>query len=178
MRRLVDEEHYPASVDPGHSRFVAFFAATYPAIRRAAYARVNDWQEAEDIAEEVFTAAWRHRGEADAAFTTQWAFGALHNIVGNEYRRRERARRRIERVTSFQLRQTQPAVWEDGMLVRQALARLGEADQHLLRMAYWQDMTREQMATALGCSVGAAKTRVSRAMRALRAALRDLEDGR
>lgn len=143
-------------------RVERFFAALYPVVRTAAYARINDWQEAEDLAEEVFTAAWRRRAEADVVLTAEWASGARHNLVGNEYRRRARTRRREVQLAANPPTAAQPDRVEDGLLVRAMVARLAQPDRHLLQMAYWDDRTREQMADALDCSSSAVKTRLSR----------------
>lgn len=128
------------------------------------------------MAEEVFTAAWRRRAEAVTTFTAEWAFGTLHNMVGNEYRRRVRARRRMEQFASNLSTAPQPGSVDDSLLVRATVAGLTQADQHLLQMAYWDDWTREQMAEALGCSNGAVKTRVSRALGRLRRLFQKMGD--
>lgn len=164
--------------DGQDARFEAFFAALYPVVRNAAYTRINDWQEAEDLAEEVFTAAWRRRAEANATFTAEWAFGALHNLVGNEYRRRVRVRRREGQFASTPPDATQPDRVDDGLLIRAMVARLTPPDQDLLEMAYWEDRTREQMADVLKCSSGAVKTRLSRALGRLRGLLQETGDAR
>ncbi len=53
------EEPAVPSEERQEKLFATFFAALYPAVRSAAYARTSDGQDAEDSAEEVFTAAWR-----------------------------------------------------------------------------------------------------------------------
>jgi RNA polymerase sigma-70 factor (ECF subfamily) len=52
-----------------------------------------------------------------------------------------------------------------------ALAQLSDGDRELLRLAYWDDLSRQDLATVLGISVGAVDTRLHRARQRLRAHL-------
>ena len=52
-----------------------------------------------------------------------------------------------------------------------ALARLGRRDREVLMLTAWEGLTPKETATALGCTHAAARMRLSRAKRRLRAAL-------
>lgn len=45
-----------------------------------------------------------------------------------------------------------------------AAGRLGEADQEVLRLAGWEELDRDELAAALGCSANAATKRLNRAL--------------
>jgi RNA polymerase sigma-70 factor (ECF subfamily) len=60
-----------------------------------------------------------------------------------------------------------------GGAVLEALAGLGEADRELLTLIGWEELTPTQAARALGITPFAARTRLHRARRRLRARLDD-----
>jgi RNA polymerase sigma-70 factor (ECF subfamily) len=57
--------------------------------------------------------------------------------------------------------------------IRSALATLGPADREILRLCGWEELTPEEIAAVLGISRIAARSRLHRARRRLRAALAD-----
>jgi RNA polymerase sigma-70 factor (sigma-E family) len=62
-----------------------------------------------------------------------------------------------------------------GALVRQALARLPRQQRAVLVLRYCEDLPEAEVASLLGCSVGAVKTHAHRGLRALRESLGDLD---
>jgi RNA polymerase sigma-70 factor (ECF subfamily) len=59
--------------------------------------------------------------------------------------------------------------------IAQALGRLSEGDREVVLLCAWEGLSIEEAATALGCSPTAAKVRLHRARRRLRAELDRLE---
>lgn len=151
--------------------FEDLFHAYHSAILTAAFNRLNDRGDAEDVAAEVFTAAWRHRTEHELVFTLRWLYATLRNVVGNEYRRRTRATRRYQRLATEAAESTLVAVDDESIMLRQIVSTLRPEDRELIWMAYWEELTREEMAEVLGCSVGAVKVRLLRARERLRSLL-------
>lgn len=136
----------------------------------AAFNRLSDISDAEDAAAEVFAQAWRRREAADHVFTIEWLYVSLRNVVGNHYRSRTRHHRRVERAG-----QHHPAPVEgasDAVLdVRAAVNRLDPADRELIWMAYWEDLSREEIARILGCTPATLRVRLHRARKKLQDAL-------
>ena len=62
-----------------------------------------------------------------------------------------------------------------GAMVRQALARLPRQQRAVLVLRYYEDLPEADVASLLGCSVGAVKTHAHRELRALRESLGDLD---
>lgn len=148
--------------------FEVLFREYHAVIVTAAFNRLNDIGDAENVTAEVFTAAWRHRGEHEAVFTLRWLYATLRNVVGNEYRRRSRAARRYERLVA-ETSEPQPVLVDDeAILLRQVVSKLRLEDRELIWMAYWEELSREEMAEILGCSVAAVKVRLLRARERLR----------
>ncbi len=136
----------------------------------AAFNRLSDISDAEDAAAEVFAQAWRRRDAVDHVFTIEWLYVSLRNVVGNHYRSRTRHHRRVERAG-----QHHPAPVEgasDAVLdVRAAVNRLDPADRELIWMAYWEDLSREEIARILACTPATLRVRLHRARKKLQDAL-------
>ncbi|WP_133411775.1 RNA polymerase sigma factor [Agromyces badenianii] len=155
--------------------FETTFRAHYRTIFNAAYHRLNNLRDAEDAAAEVFSVAWRHRAESPVTYTLPWLYGVLRNVVGSEYRRRERASLHDddheEAGVVVDPGSADAAAADDARQVRQAVATLELADRELIWMAYWEDLTREEMSVILGCSPAAVRVRLLRARHRLKVAL-------
>lgn len=59
----------------------------------------------------------------------------------------------------------------DALDVRRALAGLRETDREILYMAYWEDLTRAEIASILGISTVTVRVRLLRARQTLKALL-------
>jgi len=167
-----------------HERaFDELFRAHHRAILQAAYHRLNNVRDAEDAAAEVFSVAWRQRANAPAIYTLPWLYGVLRNVVGVEYRRRDRARvngaaAATPAATLDEDSDDSAATAEAAMAaadiardVRRAVASLHPNDRELIWMAYWEDLSRTEMAEIFGCSHAAVRVRLLRARHRLKAAL-------
>ncbi len=156
--------------------FDALFRTYYSVISTAAYNRLNDLNDAEDVASAVFSAAWRRRHEEEDTFTLPWLYSTLRNLVGNEYRRRTRTLRRVERLVGEAGAGSSTHVANDEHEgLRSLIASMEPADRELIWMAYWEELTREEMAVLLGCSEGAVRVRLLRARKKLSALMRSAQ---
>lgn len=168
---MVPSNPAPAAAQ-GESAFEALFRTYHPVIVAAAYNRLSDASDAEDAAAEVFAQAWRRRDDAAHVFTVTWLYSALRNVVGNQYRARDRHARRVERSGLDAPRTTEPDSDSDDVFdVRAAVNRLDAADRELIWMTYWEDLTREEIADILGCNQAALRVRLHRARKRLAAEL-------
>lgn len=151
------------------ARFGELFRAYHSVILAAAYNRLSDVGDAEDITAEVFSAAWDKRDQAAHVFSLPWLYNTLRNKVGNEYRRRERVLRREEKA-----RNTSPTSELDAQQsaerieLRRVVSMLQESDRELIWMAFWEELTGEEMAAVLGCSHTTLRVRLSRAKKRLK----------
>ncbi|MFE2772505.1 RNA polymerase sigma factor [Microbacterium resistens] len=148
--------------------FEDLFRAYHAVIVTAGFNRLDDLGAAEDAAAEVFTAAWRRRSEHETVFTLPWLYTTLRNVTGSEYRRRGRASRRYQRLAAEAPGHPTVLIDDDAIAVRQAVARMRSDDREVIWMAYWEELSREEMAEILGCSVAAVKVRLHRARERLR----------
>ena len=143
-----------------HQRDVLSYCA-----RRAT--RADAW----DAASEVFLVAWRRIDDIPSeAGVRAWLFGIAYKVLSNQ---RRSARRRLFEKASAETMSRQladePVVAnpvDDGLI--EALSRLKAADREILQLTLWEELSREEIAEALGISTEVVHKRYSRAKRRLR----------
>jgi len=124
---------------------------------RLAMTMLNDRGAAEDAVQESALKAWRHLGQFRSGSSLRaWVL----TIVANECRSVRRAEivRRPERDDR----------WADRMDLDAALDRLPQHHIAILSLYYHLDLPIDEVARVLGCSEGAARQRIHRALAALR----------
>jgi RNA polymerase sigma factor (sigma-70 family) len=152
-----------------------------PALRLA-YTLVGP--DAEDVVQEAMTKAYRNlaRFRADGSFRA-WLLRIVANEASNRRRSAGRRAQLVLRVAA------QPAAAGAGgsspeeealaderrRRLAAALATLGDADRLVLAYRWFAELSEAEMAAALGCRPGTVKSRLSRALERLRAALPDMD---
>lgn len=142
------------------------------------FRRTGDWSQAEELTAIVFLEAWRRRAqvqlERDEAIP--WLLGVATNVLRNLRRSQRRHRAALERLPRERAEDFAGEVdarLDDERQMRAALRllrKLPRADQDVLALCVWEELTYEQAALALGVPVGTVRSRLSRA----RARLREL----
>jgi RNA polymerase sigma-70 factor (ECF subfamily) len=135
---------------------------------RLACALTHDAQLAEDIVQDASFVAWRKHGKLDDRSKLRaWFLGIVANECRNA-RRRSWLRRvglglpPVLAVASGEER------WVHRADLREALRRLSHEDRLVVSLFFYLDMTLEDVAAVAGTSVGAARSRLYRAIRRLR----------
>jgi len=145
----------------------------YAAILRLAYFLVKDRQDAEDATQEAFVYAFRHLDRYDpqrAPFAAwlkvivtsrcrdlqrrrRFRWLPLH-VLGDSGREPEDKRAEHRPAVNLDLTRRQRAVWD-------ALEQVPDKSRRALILRYFGGLTYREMAEAMGCPVGTAKSRVS-----------------
>jgi len=148
-------------VDP-ESRFREVFDVAYGPLCRYGRHRGLDGPDAEDLAAQVLEIAWRRLDEVPADEALPWLYAVAHNLWRNQARK---DRRRLDLLARFSASLPPEAVTDPGDpgVLRAALASLSDGDQEVLRLVAWDGVTPAGLATVLGCSPVAARTRLHRA---------------
>ena len=131
--------------------FTRVYARYYRVLLTVAEQRLSGTADAQDVVAETFRIAWK-RDRDGGELTLRWLYGTLRNVIGNEYRR-------IARADDY------------AIVVRAALRQLDEADREILYLAYWEDLSREEIAVILGYSATNVRVRLHRARLRLRSLL-------
>ncbi|MFI2752586.1 RNA polymerase sigma factor [Cellulomonas sp. P22] len=130
--------------------------------------------DAPDALGEVMVAAWRRCDDlpADGQGARMWLFGIARNVVLNVQRGKRRRLGLADR-----LRQQRPADpvhhggADEGLEVRDAIARLDPDLAELVRTVHWDGFTLAEAAQILGIPASTARSRYGRARTELRAVL-------
>jgi RNA polymerase sigma-70 factor (ECF subfamily) len=126
---------------------------------------------APDVVSEVYGIAWRRRRQlpSDNEEAVLWLLGIARRVLANQARSQRRWARLLLRVAERADPPDTGRLQHDGDDdLAAALAQSSDADRELLRLAYWDDLSRQDIATVLGISVGAVDTRLHRARQRLR----------
>jgi RNA polymerase sigma-70 factor (ECF subfamily) len=129
-------------------------------------------QEAEELTQDVFIAAWRKgdRFDATRGRLSTWLMAIGHNLAVDRLRHRTGAAR--PPLVFVEDLPDPPVSHEDELLdretARRALDGLSASDRRLLSLAYFQGWTAREIADAQGIPLGTVKTRLRAALIRLR----------
>jgi RNA polymerase sigma-70 factor, ECF subfamily len=159
-------------------RFARLYREHAREILGYALRRCADPEDAADVVAETFLAAWRRLPDVPhGAEGRLWLFGTARLVVANQ-RRGARRRNRLTEHLRAELRRRLPAeAPADPSGILEALTELEESDRELLMLVGWEELTPAQAAQVLGITALAARSRLHRARRRLRARLADAEAG-
>jgi len=151
--------------------FADYFRQHHPDVVRFVVRRINDREVAMEIASDVFRITWRAHRERELP-DRGWLFATARNLIGNEYRRRKRVRALVEKAAASVIPDNPT---DDDGRIAAVLERLPERHAEVLRLAYWDELSGEEMATVLGCSTNAVWIRLTRARSAAQKILEVLD---
>lgn len=128
--------------------------------------------DAQDLAAEVFSIAWRKRSVLPPDRELPWLYGVARNVVSHRWRSVARVRRLYEKAASVR---PEPAAIPDEIvvervehrMVREALDALRPADREVLLLSAWEGLSHREIAEVVGCSLTAVDKRITRARRRL-----------
>jgi RNA polymerase sigma-70 factor, ECF subfamily len=126
---------------------------------------------AHDAVAEVYAVAWRRRRHlpADDEEAVLWLLGIARKVLANQVRSQRRWSRLLLRVAErTEPPHTDAHSIDSSVDLATALAQASPADRELLGLAYWDDLSHQEIATVFGISVGAVDTRLHRARQRLR----------
>lgn len=130
--------------------------------------------DAEDATAEVFAVAWRRIDEMpDGAVTRSWLFGVAYRVVGNQFRSVRRRANLTRRMVAQQAIDTPFPGSGDPVADRvlEALSLLKFDDAEVLRLSFWDGLSRHEIAEVLRVRENTVDQRLFRARARLRAQL-------
>jgi RNA polymerase sigma-70 factor (ECF subfamily) len=156
-----------------HDAFAQLVARSIGRLNAVARLVLNDYARAEDAVQDAYLDAWRDlRGLRDPDRFDAWLNRILIRACQN-VRRRDRRRQTIEvpfAIEGAPLSDVQAHV-ADADQVERGLRRLTLEQRSVLVMTYYLDLPQAEAAATIGIPVGTLKSRLSRAIDALRAEL-------
>lgn len=143
--------------------FERLYAKYHDKVYALAKGVLFDAEEAADAVQEIFTLVYRHlrRFDRRARFST-WLFRIAVNRSIQQARRLKVRPKQTVLEEALTAEAAEPTPTENPR-VEAALAKLHPSDRAALVLFYWEDLSLQEIAESLGCSVNAAKTRLYRA---------------
>jgi RNA polymerase sigma factor (sigma-70 family) len=138
-------------------------------ILRYAARRLVNRSDAEDLCAETFAVAWRQIDKAPPAGEELfWLYGIARRVLANAFRSRNRAvmlARRLAMEPMSDARRSSD-IGEFESLIR-GVGHLPVKDREAIQLAYWEELSYEQIGAVLGCSTKAVGIRLARARKQL-----------
>lgn len=156
--------------DEDRLRFEAVVDVVYEPLQRYARRRAGS-DLADEVVADTLLVIWRRLDEVPADALLSWSYRVAGNCLTNLRRGEQRRARLLERVGRGE---RHPVVEHSEPLdpsLQRALATLASADQEVLRLWAWEDLTPAEIATVLDTSANAISIRLHRAKRRLGVAL-------
>ncbi|WP_047870903.1 sigma-70 family RNA polymerase sigma factor [Nocardiopsis sp. RV163] len=137
-------------------------------------------QEAEDITQQVFVAAWRGRTNYDPerGSLSAWLAGITRRRIADRHAAVERERRSFAVLAA----QHQTRVDEEHrvalrLTLQTELAQMREPRRSVLELAFFEERTHSQIASALSLPLGTVKSHIKRGLCLLRSRMEEVEGG-
>jgi RNA polymerase sigma-70 factor, ECF subfamily len=167
--------------------FEAVFREHFVPVHRFIARRVGK-ALAEDLAAEVFATAYRRRAayQPERGSLRSWLYGIATNVVRGHWRDEQQLLELDAQVAHHSLWPLPTAQFADAAderviaatlapRIAGALAALNREQREVLLLRAWADLSREEIAAALGIAQGTARSRLSRARAALRGQLGEFD---
>jgi RNA polymerase sigma-70 factor (ECF subfamily) len=163
--------------------FSGIYQQTVAQIFAIARAMLNSKEDAEEVVCDVYVNLWQRAASYDAARGSVMAWLAV--MTRNRAVDRLRQRRSMlsldakgnPELASLQVEGPGPeeilTTFQTGSVVRRALAALPPERRELLGLAFFQGLSHQEIAAAVGLPLGTVKSHVRRALASLQAALAD-----
>ena len=151
-------------VDEG--QFREYVEARMVTLRRSAYLICGDWHMAEDAVAVALAKLYVHWAKASASTNLDaYVRKIVMRSIVDEWRRPWRRESPVEYVVSTE---SHPPPNEDRLLLIGALAKMPPRRRAVLVLRYFEDLSVEETAEALGINEGTVKSQTARGLAAMR----------
>jgi RNA polymerase sigma-70 factor (ECF subfamily) len=155
----------PAALRDAYDRYAA-------AVHAIALRTLGAHHDAEDVTQQVFVRAWRGRDTFDPGRGTLggWLVGITRRQVNDRLSGRVRELRTADRVgrAGYPEAAPEPDRVVDAVMVADELDKLPAPVRTVLRLAFFDDLTHQQIAAVTGLPLGTVKSHLRRGMDRLR----------
>jgi RNA polymerase sigma-70 factor (sigma-E family) len=159
-----------ASVSRSEDRMAELYAAHAPDAYRLAYLLIGDGHAAADVVQDAFVRLFgRFRDLRDPDAFRSYLRKTVVNLSRDRFRKVRSDRKRLARELSLRMTAVPevPDVESRDLVIR-AIRRLPQRQQAAVVLRYYEDLSEQATADALGCSVSAVKGLLLRATKALK----------
>lgn len=147
-----------------------------PVVFTFALRSLGDRGDAEDVTQKTFVSAWTSRRsyDADKARLSTWLVTIARRRIADMHEARARVRAlqmELERVAAPDELVGPEVDLGDRLLLADEIDRLEPAAQQVVRMAFYDDLTHEQIASRLAMPLGTVKSHLRRSLNRMRVRL-------
>ena len=147
-----------------------------PLVHTLAVRSLRDRTAADDVTQEVFIRVWRSRStfNPQVARLPAWIVGITRNVIADAQSASTREIRKVLAVAGVRgPGEADPAqeaaeVLADRLLLDGELDRLGEPQGSIMKLAFFEDLTHEQISRKLELPLGTVKSHIRRSLSHLR----------
>jgi RNA polymerase sigma-70 factor (ECF subfamily) len=147
------------------------YGANHQTVLAYCIRRTSTPQDAADAVADTFLVAWRRLGDLPAGEAeTPWLLATARRVLSNQRRGERRfveLRARLAAEIATRRLSVDVSSGADDRGIADAFTRLTPDERDILGMSAWEGLSSEQIGAVLGCSPGAARTRLHRARRHL-----------
>ena len=159
-----------AARNADEAEFGDYVAGHLDGLRSTVFLLCGDWHHAEDIVQTALARvflAWRRIREFDAldAYVRKTVVRTYFKETRRAWRRREQGWGNVPEPAAAE------DLTDDRLILRRAMAEVPARQRAALVLRYWDDLSVEQTADAMGCSAGTVKSSTARGLTTLRAVL-------
>jgi len=139
---------------------------------------LGDRGDAEDVTQKVFVSAWTGRAgyTPERSTLSAWLVGITKNKIADTHEARARVRRLHEELAATTSR-GEPIVEDfdlaDTLMVADEIARLEPDARAIMRLAFFDDLTHNQIADRLELPLGTVKSHIRRSLQRMRTRLEE-----
>lgn len=148
-----------------------------PVVFTLALRSLGDRSDAEDVTQKTFVSAWTSRASFDPARArlSTWLVAIAKRRIADTHEARARVRalqEQLQRVTRpDDLVQAPPVDLGETLLVAQEIERLEPDAQRVMRLAFFDDLTHQEIARRLDMPLGTVKSHIRRSLTRMRTRL-------
>ncbi|MCU1568336.1 MAG: polymerase sigma factor [Pseudarthrobacter sp.] len=146
-----------------------------PLVYTLALRALRNRSAADDVTQEVFIRVWKSRAMFDPqkAALPAWIVGITRNAISDALAASARESRKVLAAVELQpeaepMASSSAEILADRLLLDGELARLGEPQGSIMRLAFYDDLTHDQISRELNLPLGTVKSHIRRSLSHLR----------
>ena len=146
-----------------------------PLVYTLALRALRNRSAADDVTQEVFIRVWKSRTMFDPrkAALPAWIVGITRNAISDALATSARESRKVLAAVELQpesepMASSSAEILADRLLLDGELARLGEPQGSIMRLAFYDDLTHDQISRQLNLPLGTVKSHIRRSLSHLR----------